>query len=195
MNKLTFGLFLLLASLQLRADEELKNPDFSDGRSHWEGDGESALAAENADAAPSLTETNVTPASGLLLKLSRRDWTRVTQDFRPLGSSGTLTVVYKFSDGLTFSTDTRDYVNVPALMNFGSFKSFNIKPGTWIALFIESARMEMDYYKVTPQPGTGTQTYKGNVDNLVPREDKTICLAFPPGTGTVTLLHVGLETK
>lgn len=195
MKKLTFGLFVLLTSLQLQADEELKNSDFTDGRSHWEGDGESALAAESANAAPSLTETNVTTASGLLLKLSRRDWTRVTQDFRPLGSSGTLTVVYKLSDDLTFSTDTNDYVNVPALMNFNSFKSFNIRPGTWIALFIESARTEMDYYNVTPKSGSDTQTYKGRIFNLVPREDKTICLAFPPGTGTVTLLHVGLETK
>ncbi len=145
--------------------------------------------------APSLTENSTTPTGGLLLKLSRRDWTRVTQDFRPLGSNGTLTVVYKFSDGLAFSTDINDYMNVPALMNFGGYRPFNITPGNWIALFIETANSEMEYYNITPKTGSDTQTYKGKIVDLVPRVDKMICLAFPPGTGTVTILHVGLETR
>lgn len=195
MKTLALIIFSLAAFFPLKADEELKNPDFTDGRSHWEGDGESLNSAVNADAAPTLTEHNVTGVSGLLIKLSRRDWMSVSQDFRPLGSAGKLTVVYKLSDDIAFSTITDDYVNVPAHMGFNAFMSFNIPPGHWIALFLETARNEMDYYNVTPKSGSATQTYKDNITNLVPREDKTICLAFPPGSGTITIYHVGFESN
>jgi hypothetical protein len=186
---------LAFALLPLRADEQLKNPDFSDGRSHWEGDGESLSVADNAQDAPTLGEDSTVPKGGLILKLSRRDWTRVHQDFRPLSSGGTLNITYKFSDGLTFSTETNDYLNVPALMGYQGFRPFNIAPGTWVALFIETARNEMDYYTITPKTGTDTQTYQGQISDLVPRVDKSIMLAFPPGSGTITLYHVGLDSK
>jgi hypothetical protein len=188
-------LLLSFAVLPLFAEQELKNPDFVDGRSHWEGDGESASVAANADAIPTLDANNTVPTGGLLLKLSRQDWTRVTQNFRPLGSNGVLTIVYKLSDGLTFSTERKDYSNVPALMGFGGYKPFSIKPGNWIALFIESTTSMMEYYNITPKAGSATQTYIGHITGLAQREDKTLCLSFPPGSGTVTITHVGLETQ
>jgi len=194
MKHLALALLFFTTLLPIRADEELKNTDFADGRSHWEGDGESLAAAVDAAAAPSLGATPSSAQAGLLLKLSRRDWTRVTQNFRPLHSEGILTVTYKFSDDLVFSKDIADYTGVPALMGFTSYRPFNIKPGNWIALFIESATSEMEYYNITPKPGPDAQTYKGNIHDLVPRVDKTLCLAFPPGTGSITIIHVGLDT-
>jgi hypothetical protein len=191
MKFLAPSILLLAIFIPLKADEELKNPDFTNGRSHWQGDGVAA-AERNTDANP-LAQTDSSQNGGLVIKLSRRDWTRVSQDFRPLNANGVLTVVYKFSDNLAFSTDPDDYKNVPQKMNFGAFKPFDIKAGNWIALFIETARFEMDYYNITPLASSDTQTYKGDISGLVPRVDKTICLAFPPGVGTITLLHVGLS--
>ena len=194
MKNFALALLFFTALLPIRADEELKNTDFTEGRSHWEGDGEALSVAVDANAAPTLGAPPPSTQAGLLLKLSRRDWTRVTQNFRPLHSEGILTVTYKFSDDLVFSKDIADYTGVPARMGFNSYRSFNIRPGNWIALFIESANLEMEYYNITPKPGPDEQTYKGNIHDLVPRVDKTICLAFPPGTGSITILHVGLDT-
>jgi len=194
MKNFALAILLFVPLLPMMADEELKNTDFTDGRSHWEGDGEALATANNADATPTLGATAPSTQAGLLLKLSRRDWTRVTQGFRPLHSNGTLTVTYQLSADFAFSQAIEDYTNVPTLMGFTSYRPFNIRPGTWIALFIETATQEMEYYKVTSKPGADTQTYKGEISDLVPRVDKTICLSFPPGTGTITLLHVGLDT-
>lgn len=186
---------LLAGQVQLGADEQLKNPDFTDGRSHWEGDGESAAAAENADVPPSLTENNVATAPGLLLKLSRRDWVKITQDFRPLAAAGTLTIVYKLSDGLTFSTDFDDYKNIPQKIDYSSFQTFDILAGRWIMTLFESADTRLKYYSIGPKMDAQAQTFQTRIEGLVVREDKTLCLAFPPGQGTVTLLHVGLSDQ
>ncbi len=193
MKRLALALLLSAAFIPGRADEQLKNPDFADGRSHWQGDGESVAQANNADATPSFSENNATTGSGLLLKLSSRDWVKVTQDFRPLAAAGTLTVVYELSDGLTFSTDFDDYKNIPAKIDYANFQSFDILAGKWIMTIFESADTQLKYYAITPKTGTQLQTFKTRIEGLVVRDDKTICIAFPPGRGTVTLHHVGLS--
>jgi hypothetical protein len=195
MKTLALSFLVLAASIPLQADEQLKNPDFTDGRSHWEGDGESVAASDNTDLAPSLTQNNVTSATGLLLKLSSRDWVKITQDFRPLAAAGTLTVVYTLSDGLAFSSDFDDYKSVPQKIDYSNFQPFDILAGNWILTLFESADTQLKYYAITPKPNASAQTFKTRIEGLVVREDKTLCLAFPPGHGTITLLHVGLSDQ
>jgi hypothetical protein len=192
MKKLALAIFVLTFLVPLRADQELKNTDFADGISHWEGDGESAADAGNSDAG-GIPDPNAPAPTGVVIKLSPHNWTKIAQEFRPLQPNGVLTVVYKFSDDLAFSTDPEDYNHVPQKMGYGAFKPFHIKPGKWVALFIETAHLEMDYYKMKSQPGSAVQTSQCTIKGLVPREDKIVALAFPPGTGMVTILHVGLD--
>ena len=192
MRLVTAALLSLACLFPLRADEQLKNPDFADGRSHWEGDGESASVA--SDNANPLDPTDSSHNAGLLLKLDGHDWVKITQDFRPLAASGVLTISYRLSDGLAFSTDFDDYKNIPHQIGYDNFQSFDLLAGQWIMTVFESADTRLKYYTMKPKATTDPQSLKIPIEGLVVRDDKTICLAFPPGKGTVTILHVGLES-
>ena len=73
-------LFCLLALFPACGGELLKNGDFSDGKTHWFGDGvapadlapDNPLAAKNPEAA----------TKELVVPLNPHHWTKVTQEFR-----------------------------------------------------------------------------------------------------------------
>jgi hypothetical protein len=176
------ALVLTLIPALIRGDESIKNADFTDGINHWEGDGLS-VAAEG------------TGTQGLIIKLQAHDWTRTTQDFRPLQTSGVLKIVFQCSDDLQFSTDPKDYRGITGKAGFSDFKSPRLDPGNWVVFLLETAGVELTYFPIKPAAGTAVQTFTSNVTGLVAREDKIICLAFPPGTGSVTLLHIGLADQ
>jgi hypothetical protein len=190
------SLFFLATLVSVSADEQIKNPDFIDGHSHWEGDGESAAAAGGDNSNPLATaDSSQSPSGGMLFKLSGRDWLKITQDFRPLIAAGTLTITYKLSDDFAFSSDYDDYKNVPQSIDYGSYEPFDIPRGTWVVTFLEQSTTELKYYVVKPKAGTDPQTYTVRIEGLIIRDDKVLCLAFPPGKGTLTLLHVGFSDK
>ena len=185
-------LFIFIASvLPIRADEELKNPDFSDGISHWEGGVESGLNddgfSEPSDpGSPSLK-------AGIFLKLSAGKWSPVSQQFRPLATSGILTIVYKFSDGLTFSSRPNAYRNVPGRLGYTGDRSPNPEIGHWIAFLAEGGNPLLNLFEITPKMDNSLQTIHIQIKDMAAREDTFLVLAFPPGDGKVILYRVSYD--
>jgi len=186
--------FLLLTSLaRVHADNILENGDFADGTSHWYGDGRppSDFAPENP-----LDKPDPFTSKGLIMPLKELDWTRMAQDFKGRIASGILTLTYMLSPDLTFSTKPEDYVNMPAHIHYGGWKSVNTPPGAWVVFIADFGSAHGSYYTIRPNLGsTGAQTYKLPFSKLTPLEDKTITIAFPPGKGTVVILNVSLTAE
>ena len=193
MKKTALAVLLISALVSLHADDELKNPDFSDGGNEWTGDGEPASVSDAADTSASLSETPTPQETGWVIKLSGRDWTKIYQDFTPTFGKGTLTISYKVSPGTTFSTDRDDYLNVSAGINITAYESFSIGTGDLVAVLINSTRAKAESFDITPQPGSTEQTFTAPVEKLGKRSAQTLYVAFPPGDGKVTLLYAGIK--
>ena len=193
MKKLTLA-FLLAASVQLiNADNVLKNSDFADGTLSWQGDGRTPDDFKPLDGSDATTNYGT---QGLIIPLRSHTWTKIVQDFRTDSSSVTLHITYKLSSDATFSTLDDDYVNVPHSIDFDAWAPFNGKKGGWMTMVSDFTKARIFYNNVMPKPGsTDEQTVTETINSLIPEDDKTICLAFPPGTGAVILLHVSLDTK
>jgi hypothetical protein len=189
MKKLVLGLLILACSLPLRADNWVDNGDFTDGADHWRGSGRtpSDFAPDNP-----LDPPDPLTSKGLIVPL-RGIWSKVEQDFHGKSTSGILTITYMVSPDLAFSTKPDDYVNMPDQIHFDGWQPFNTPPGAWIVFITDFGSAHGTYYEITPKLGSSTpQTYKAQVEGLTPLEDKTITIAFPPGTGKFVLLSVAL---
>jgi len=192
MKTLAFALLVLACALPLRADEALQNGNFSDGITHWHGDGRSPadFASDNP-----LQSSDPFVSAGLIVPLKHVSWCKVAQDFRGKIATGVLTVTYKLSPDFAFSDKPEDYTNVPNQLGWG-WKSFNTTPGEWLVFISSLGDTRGTYYKVKPKTGlSDTQTVKMKVKDLTPLEDQTLTLAFPPGTGTVVVLEVSLADE
>jgi hypothetical protein len=57
-------------------------------------------------------------------------------------------------------------------------------------------KAEGTYYPFKPlAPGkASTQTFTAKVSGMTPNLDKSIALAFPPGTGVIILLNVSIDS-
>lgn len=182
----SFCLFILLFQacfLQAsRADEALKNSDFSDGISHWSGDGE-----DMAQVAPDLA------AKGMIIKLHSSEWTKAVQDFIPIGTNFNFSITYKLSEDIRFSDNKGDYKNVPGHLGYALWKKFRIPQGDWMLMISDfGEKIKGHYFPIKPGTGTDAQTVQFRVSRLENREKKTITLAFPPGHGSVIILNVSL---
>ena len=189
MKPLAFALLVLACALPLRADNWLENGDFADGITHWHGDARSPadFASDNPMAAP-----DPFTSKGLIIPLKHVSWAKVAQDFKGRIASGILTVTYMVSPDLTFSDKPDDYANIPEKLGWG-WQAFNTPPGEWL-IFIDDLNTTSGRYRLLkPKLGSSEpQTYRTKVSGLTPLEDKTITLAFPPGSGTVVILSVSL---
>lgn len=184
----------LACILPLRADNFLQNGDFSSGTDHWYGDGQTpaAMAGDDPTATP-----NPLFAKGLIIPLKGASWSKLSQDFQGDIAEGVLTITYMVTPDFGLSTNADDYTNIPDHINDDGWKPFNGAPGEWI-LFISdfgTARAHGTYYKIKVKGGSGIQVLKAKVKGLTPQEDKTLAIAFPPGTGSVVLLNVALTDK
>jgi hypothetical protein len=184
-----FALLVLACALPLRADNWLDNGDFTDGINHWRGNGRSP-----ADFAPDnpLDKPDPFTSKGLIIPL-RGIWDKVEQDFHGKSASGILTITYMVSPDLTFSDKPDDYVNMPDQIHYDGWQAFNTPPGDWIVFIADFGSNHGTYYMLKPKLGSSDpQTFRAQVTGLTPLEDKTITLAFPPGTGTLVILNVSL---
>jgi hypothetical protein len=192
MKKLSL-VFLLIASFQLaHADNVLKNSDFTDGALNWHGDGRTPAdlkPQDSLDAAPDYGD------KGLVIPLKSRDWTKIIQEFKTQSSEGTLNITFKLAPNTAFSSKDEDYTNVPHSIGFDAWLPFNGKKGGWMTMVSDFAKMRLFYDTIIPKGGNDPETFSETVSSLIPEDEKTICLAFPPGTGAVILLHVSLDTK
>jgi hypothetical protein len=186
-----FVLLVLACALPLHADNWVQNGDFTDGISHWHGDARapSDFAADNPMAKP-----DPFTSKGLIIPLKHADWTKVAQDFKGKSAGGIITITYMVSPDLAFSVKADDYVNMPHHIGYNAWAAFNTPPGEWVVFVSDFGSARGTSYMIKPKLGSSDpQTFHGKVNGLTPLEDKTITLAFPPGTGTVVILNVSMS--
>jgi hypothetical protein len=190
MKALVFAALFLACALPLQADNWVQNGDFADGITHWHGDGRAPadFAGDNPMAKP-----DPFTSQGLIIPLKHVFWTKVAQDFKGKIASGMMTITYMVSPDLAFSGKPDDYANMPEQIHYDGWKPFNTPPGEWIVFIADFGSAHGTYYMIKPTLGSSNpQTFRARVTGLTPLEDKTITLAFPPGTGTVVILNVSL---
>jgi hypothetical protein len=192
MKTLAFALLALTCALPLRADECLQNGDFTNGITHWRGDGRSP--ADYASDNP-LQQSDPLTSKGLIIPLKHSSWAKVQQDFKTRASSLILSVIYKLSSDLAFSEKPEDYTNVPEHLGWG-WVSFNAPPKQFYVDITEvnSVHGMHGFIKLT-MGSNDAQTYKTQLSGITPQAENTLTLAFPPGTGTVVILSASLTEK
>jgi len=193
MKKLAL-VFLLVATLPLlHADNVLKNSDFTDGALNWHGDGRSP-ADLKSDAA--LDASVNYGDKGLVIVLKPHTWTKVVQEFKTRSSAVTLNLSYKLMPNTSFSAKDEDYDNVPHSIGFEAWAPFKGKKGGWMFMLSDFTKARIFFNTIMPNfSATDQQPVTDTFGSLVPEDEKTLCLTFPPGTGAVILLHVSLDTK
>ena len=193
MSKISLAMVVLLATLvHLEADNVLQNGDFTDGSAHWSGDGHPSGELTDLVALPD----SLAKGGGLAIKLKSFDWTKISQDFAGGSSTGMLTITFAVTPDLSFSNRPEDYKNMPDHIDYDAWKSFNSKRGEWVIFISDFDKNRGSYYSVKPTLGTTTsQSVRMKVKGLSPSGDKTLTLAFPPGTGTIVILSVELTAK
>jgi hypothetical protein len=189
MRKLAFAFLLLTCSVPLRADECLQNGDFTDGITHWHGDGRAPadFASDNP-----LQASDPFTAQGIIIVLKHTAWTKIAQDFKINAANAVLTITYQLSPELTFSDKPEDYTGVPAQLGWG-WKPFNGPAGDWMIDVTAEDGIHGTHNFVKAVLGTGKpQTYRAQFKGLAPGDGQTLTLAFPPGDGTVVILNVSV---
>jgi hypothetical protein len=156
----------------------VKEGDFASGGLYWQGDGESGPGGK-----------------GVEVKLNPSAWTRVYQSFtgdqRALYS---IEVTYRFSPGLTVSQNPSDYTDISHRLQISGFEkygSIGIPPGDFYGTIGDTSSKSITCEVYTPRYGsTAVQDYQHTYAAVPPNGNNIFALAFPPGTGTVTLLTV-----
>ncbi|HEV3270922.1 MAG TPA: hypothetical protein VGZ93_01955 [Candidatus Methylacidiphilales bacterium] len=193
MKALPLALLALAFAIPLRADNWLENGDFMNGIDHWRGNGRSP--ADFASDSP-FDKPDPFTSKGLIIDLKQSHWAKVLQDFHGKGSSGVLTITYMVSPDLTFSNKGEYYQNVPGQIEYDAWVPFNMPPGDWVVLISDFGAVHGPYYEIKPKLGSSNpQIFQTKVDRLTPNGDKTITLAFPPGSGKLVILSVSLTDQ
>jgi hypothetical protein len=196
MNKIwtTSVLLLLTPLLFLRADELLQNSDFSSGTAHWDGNMRSSSDAGDDSASP-LDAPAAGAATQVVIKLRGTDWTKMSQEFDSKAGQISLAVTYTLSSGTQLSTKDEDYNNVPKQVGLDDqWKHFPGEKGSWTIMLCDYAASRATYAEVPLDTSVnGPQTITMNFNAFDSGEKKTLLLAFPPGTGTITISKVSLQ--
>jgi len=190
---LRFALLVLLAGLgpfPLHATNFLLNGEFMDGVGHWYGDARTPqdFVRDNSQQA-----SDPFYSKGVVISLKDMSWSKLSQDFQGDIDGGIITITYKLSPNFALSDKPDDYKNVPHQIDYNAWKPFKIKPGKWMLFISDFGSARGTYYPIKPKAGSAPQTIRCKIKKLTPHEDKTITLAFPPGTGTVVILNVSVE--
>jgi hypothetical protein len=171
------ALFLLLVvwTLPLRADI-LANGSFADGKAHWRGDAHESTTG------------------GIVIDLDPVKWTSVSQTFSTREPNLDFSVTFQISDD--YASKIGSLLSQSAIENLTGIlykKAIGVGPNSWLVMIVDPAGRDMHYGRVPVKPGEANpQTQNGPMANLVEHEEKTLYLAFPPGAGSITLLHIEL---
>ena len=190
MKKLSLTVLCVFTSLSaLTAGELIKNGDFSQGADLWRGDAVRDVADSGNPLAPPSTSTS----KGLVINLNPARWVKIFQDFTGNSDKLTIKVDYQLSANTAFSTEVKDYSNVTHDIGYNAWKPFHVPVGTWVMMMSDFGPDKGRYYMITPKAGvTDVQSFTVNPPGK-DKEKKTLTFAFPPGTGTVTLLNVSVQ--
>jgi len=196
-------LILLVAGLllPLRADECLLNGDFSEGLSHWYGDGELA-----SDVAKELAKKNDPLASapsaalnpGIVIHLKSSRWSKLTQEFTTNNLKMSLKVNYTLSPDCSFSAKSDYYSDVFTAVGLNGYVTRRLSPGNWAVILTDLGTLWCYYFACQPDKNSSeSQTFKadsgGAADTMKTEFHKTITVAFPPGRGNVTVNLISLK--
>lgn len=170
----------------------LLNTDFSDGKTHWRGDG----------------QPDVTPLSGgkLVITLDPDKWTAVSQRFSAnatalkvivryslsedcsLGKTGDKLVPPLTSDALNQICGVGSLINIPA----SEYELWKVLVASGNMLVSEGIVSRINR-SPSSDDSSGEKTYTANLNSwLGSFNDSTLCLCFPPGQGSVALFEVKL---
>jgi hypothetical protein len=177
----------LAASTALADDNLLRNSDFSNGISHWEGDCHplDSGASDLASSAP-------TTSSVVVVKLRKNDWTKVMQDFEGKTGDYVLTITYSISDDLQFSRNPDDYTNLTNKIQFSMLGMMESDPGNWIVILTDYGAKSSSSTTITPVlTGSDTQSVTTQF-HIRYSNNGGLCIAFPPGRGVLTLHSITL---
>lgn len=204
-------LSLLLATPLFAQDaspELMENSDMADGTTHWHG----SVKIAGADSTTNLV-SGQNNAKGITVDLHPTTWTAITQPVRGLhvrlaGRNYTLGPVqvvinYQTSPEFSLSTKDADYTDIGPNLGFETTKMRG-QPGQAIAFInypitqlrgmtvIRGQRAAASY--ITPKTDQQPQIFTSTLhfsDGQTTR-DLTFCLAFPPGTGSVTITKISV---
>ncbi len=191
------------------SQEYLQNSTFSDGTTYWHGDCKPA----GADMATDFTSNN-SGASGIVVDLHSSSWTSIKQEIRdkPTPPNAVLTLTYQVSSDFKLSDRDGDYGNFAPSVGF---PGANIPSETGkIVAFIDVPPLSRSSLSATGGGNTLVTIYDDNVSYraFAPATDQashtvtiqmrpppptsdshqTFCLAFPPGSGSVTFTKISL---
>jgi len=200
----TLGLFLLASCVQIKADDLLVNSDFSNGGDGWSGDSGGAGAASNP------FDNASTASTGLVVPLKSDLATRIYQHFPTGEGPATFTLVCTPSADCKF-TGTGKVAKVAGdLTSEVESISYQDANGQWrtirnpnyqeyMSTFDNVTMLIVDHDKneVHPDPlrinpsSAQPQTITFPM-TFAPHQDLELYIAFPPGTGSITLNRVSL---
>ena len=191
------------------SEEFLQNSTFSDGTTYWHGDCKPAGSDTSTDFI-----TSSSNAAGILVELHSSTWTSVTQELRNKAASSpaTLTITYQTSADFKLSDQREDYGNCGPKVGFGGANIMS-GPGKIVA-FVDVPPLSRSsvantgggYMQVTiyndsvsrasfaPVTDQSPQTITITLRPPPPTPDnhQTLCLAFPPGHGSITFTKISL---
>ena len=187
MKKLLF-IFSLAASISAVADDNLlRNSDFSNGISHWDGDCRTPDSGGGDLAAP-----DTQSSSGAVIKLRKNEWTHISQDFEGKTGDYTLTITYSVSTDLEFSTNPDDYTNLGSKIQFTLLGYTETDPGNWLVALTDYGMKSSSSMTLTPTlRGSDTQSVTTHF-HLRSSNNGGVYIVFPPGTGILTLHSITL---
>jgi hypothetical protein len=180
-------LLVAFTSVPVLAGELLNNSDFSQGHQRWLGN------VFDSDSQQSDPFNNTPAAPGLTINLRANTWSRIYQEFTGKGAPLKVEVVYKLAPGSSFSDKADDYNNVTHSIGYEAWKSFKIPVGNWCLLISDFGPDKGRYFYIKPDFSSTAEQTVGGVVTSKDKEKKTITLAIPPGTGSITLLKVSVS--
>jgi hypothetical protein len=190
MKRLVVPILLAFCILAARAEDWLQNGDFSSNADHWYGE-----ARWPADFAPPDPFTKADPftSQGMIIQLKDQAWVKEFQDFKGKGTNATLRITFTLAPGTKFGNKPEDMQNVPNKIGWNAWKPFDTAPDSWVIIITEVHQEHGEYQIVSPDMNsTQDQTMSMVINGMTPWSQKTIALAFPPGTGTIVIHKIEL---
>lgn len=182
--KMLITLLLLAGVAALRADDGLiSNGDFAEGLSHWYG---------NVKSVADVPEAGFQGDKGAVIKLHSDEWTKVTHDFQVKAGSYKLDIAFTIAADTHFTTKLTDLINIPDKIDYPDKYTRDARPGQWFIGVVDSTAGTSLCWVVDPTQPAGSQSFNFTVKDINFDNPQKLLIAFPPGTGYVTLEHVTL---
>jgi hypothetical protein len=178
-------LFLLIASYTaVSADDCIENGDFSAGLQHWRGDVRDSAETDGA--------LDSAPTAGVLVPLRAHEWTMAQQEIRVNVGTYKLHVTISPSADLHFSDQYADYIDFPQKMGYTPHLPTDASTGEWAIVVADTDDSSLVTWTTFLTHPSGSQSYTFTIKGLDPSHGHILNIAFPPGSGSVTLQHVSM---